>query len=157
MPRSHPTADKIGAEVEVVPTDDGLDLFRRELVDGRARGAVDASAGRLVGEDGVDFTIFGAARDMRSHRFLEFKRAVDCMSQSDHRDWPLTGPRTLVWVLRFISGNYLTPDARHSRFMTEARLTYGDAGAAEHQICCRLLYTLARMTSFSSRSWRAWR
>lgn len=67
-----PTTGKIGAEVEVVPMDDGLDPFRRELVDGRARGGADAGAGRLVQVDGVDFPIFGTVRELRGHRFLEF-------------------------------------------------------------------------------------
>lgn len=60
------------------------------------------------------------------------------LQSSEHRDWPATGPRTLAWVL---SENYLAPDARHSRFITGANLTYTDPGADEHQACCRLIYT----------------
>lgn len=57
------------------------------------------------------------------NRFLEFKRAVDRMTQSDPPGWPLAGPRTLVWALEFTNKNYLTIEARHGRFMTEAPLT----------------------------------
>lgn len=93
----------------------------------------------------------GAVHDLRRQRFLEFKAAVDRMGQTDHADWPLTGPRTLGWALRFISENYLTPDARHNRFMTEAKLAYADTGAAEHQSCCRVLYKACTYDRAASR------
>lgn len=35
----------------------------------------------------------------------------------------------------------MTPDARHSRSMTEAKIAYAGPGVAEHISCCWLIYT----------------
>ena len=54
-------------------------------------------------------------------------------------DWRLTGPRTCLWVCRFICENGATPLGRHQLFKTMFRLTDADVGVVEHEECCRIL------------------
>jgi hypothetical protein len=62
------------------------------------------------------------------------------MKETAWSDWPLSGPRTTLWVLTYVAEHFTTPESRHTRFMADGKLTYQDAGAQAHQIVMKLLY-----------------
>ena len=79
------------------------------------------------------------ALDIQGNRHRVFRDAVLLMREDAWPDWPIRGPRTVMWVLRFIEQNGGTPMSRHMRFRTEARLTASDVGVDEHERSCRML------------------
>ena len=62
------------------------------------------------------------------------------MCESAWIDWPLSGPRTVLFVLSYIAEHYQTPEQRHTRFMTDGKLNYNDVGVSAHQVVMKLLY-----------------
>lgn len=60
-----------------------------------------------------------------------FRVAVAMLTESEWSDWPLEGPRTLAWLLKFIAQNYGSSTVRLSRFPAERRLTYADVTVSE--------------------------
>ena len=76
-------------------------------------------------------------------RKIEFREAVARMCQTALPTWPLEGPRTTLWVCRFMVDNGGSPLARHGRWRSEARLTNSDGGVGEHERCCRALEIMA--------------
>ena len=83
-------------------------------------------------EQEVDARCLPVVRTLDLKRHRDFKEAVAVLRESDWPDWTLVGPRTVLWVLRFIAMHFGTPMVRHSRFLAEGRLTYQDVGVSEH-------------------------
>ena len=54
-------------------------------------------------------------------------------------DWPIGGPRTVMWVASYIAEHYSTPGQRHSRFVQEGRLHQTDTGVAAHSVFMKIL------------------
>jgi len=131
-------------------------LMKEAFTDG---GALRDSLGELMGRaqilarnEGASGPLFLADRDARvlpvvrsalGVRHRTFKEAVEAMSETAYPDWPLSGPRTVLWVLAFIAEHYSTPEHRHSRFITDGKLAYSDAGVTAHQVIMKLLYLAA--------------
>ena len=74
---------------------------------------------------------------------LEFRDAVGQMQESALPDFPVQGPRTTLWVCRFLVENGGSPMARHSRWRSEGQLLASEGGVGEHERCCRLLEQMA--------------
>ena len=72
-------------------------------------------------------------------RHRAFKESVDDMRETAWSDWPLTGPRTCLFVITFIAEHNSTPEQRRVRFCTEGRLQQTDPGAAEHGVLLKIL------------------
>ena len=113
-------------------------LLRVEAKSGNALG--DQTA--IEGDDGAqgDARALPILRLADGVRQRDFRDVVSRLTESSWLDWPLEGPRTALWVLRFISQHYGSPSARHSRFMSEGKLTYADVGCTQHQIRCQILH-----------------
>lgn len=90
-----PSAERAGQDREPNDSRDGLDILRKELAAGRGSGA-GGPAGVFVDSDEADQRVLAVCRNLRGHRFLDFKLSVERMTQVDSADWPLTGPRTLL-------------------------------------------------------------
>ncbi len=73
-------------------------------------------------------------------RHEPFADAVREMSETSFSDWPLSGPRTTLFVLSYISEHYTSPEQRHARFVADGKLTYNDMGVSAHQVVMKLLY-----------------
>eukprot|EP00959_Pyramimonas_sp_CCMP1952_P213118 4459236-Pyramimonas_sp.AAC.1 len=76
---------------------------------------------------------------MLGQRHIEFREGVLRLVEHPWPDWRLTGPRTCLWVCRFICEHGGTPLWRHTLFKTMFRLADADVGAVEHEECCRIL------------------
>ena len=98
------------------PPMDGLDAMRYEL---NASSSTSRVAGPAAGADPVgDARLLAIERDSRGRRYRDFKSAVNALSETEWPDWPVVGPRTLLWCRTFISQHFLHPDQLHARWMT---------------------------------------
>ena len=90
------------------------------------------------GED-ADARVLPIMRNQLGVRQRSFADAVADMRESEWGDWPVHGPRTVMFVLNFIATHFNTPDARHGRFLTDGRLNSTDIGIMEHQALLKML------------------
>ena len=88
-----------------------------------------------------DFRTLPIERDLHGKRYVEHRRAIDKMTEQTQDDWPIAGPLTLLWLIRFMITLGGTCLGFHQRWMTECKLDYSAAGVLEHQGLCRLLDT----------------
>ncbi|CAK0870502.1 unnamed protein product [Prorocentrum cordatum] len=72
-------------------------------------------------------------------RRIGFGDAVERTVEHQWPDWPISGPRTTLWVCQFMKDNGLSPLGRHSKWRSEGRLALTDGGVAEHERCCSYL------------------
>jgi len=72
-------------------------------------------------------------------RYREFRDAVDSISVVVWPDWPLRGPVTVVWVLKFMLENGGSPTQWHLKWRMLAKLTATDGGVSSHELCCQIL------------------
>eukprot|EP00959_Pyramimonas_sp_CCMP1952_P286658 5994145-Pyramimonas_sp.AAC.1 len=73
-------------------------------------------------------------------RHRDFRTAVDAMQESSWEDWPLNGPRTVLFVLSFIAEHFQNPEQRHARFLADGKLQATDVGVGEHAVVMKMLY-----------------
>lgn len=106
----------------------------KELAGGDAAEEEDAEP------EGADARTLAILRGPDGQRRRAFREAAGVLSESSWLDWPVEGPRTALWVVRFIAQHYESPVGRHSRFMADGRLTYGDVGCTQHQVGCQILH-----------------
>ncbi|CAK0842885.1 unnamed protein product [Prorocentrum cordatum] len=71
-------------------------------------------------------------------RRRDFAAAVCGMTETTWAFWPLRGPRTVIWCLRFIVQQDHSPKARHTRWKHECNLSITDVGVSDHELCMRL-------------------
>ncbi|CAK0813303.1 unnamed protein product, partial [Prorocentrum cordatum] len=80
--------------------------------------------------------------DMVGNRRREFRDAVLACREDQWEGWPVRGPRTTHWVLRYIVDHGGTPTGVRSRWRSEARLQEHEPGVQEHERACRALEEL---------------
>ena len=61
-------------------------------------------------------------------RHRSFASAVEAMSESAWSDWPLAGPRTVLFVLSYIAEHYQTPEQ-----MLAGRFARGEIDETEYR------------------------
>ncbi|CAK0911882.1 unnamed protein product, partial [Prorocentrum cordatum] len=103
------------------------------------RGAAAAAAAPL------DARIQPVTYDPQGQRHADYRSAVMGMTEGAFPDWPVRGPRTALWVLKFMEAHGGTPTGRHSRWLSETRLQGTEPGVDEHERACR---TLERMVIY---------
>lgn len=108
-------------------------------IDAMGRASRDSSAARL-GAGESDARVLAMLRTPLNLRHRDFKATVGLMHESGWEDWPLTGPRTTLFVLSFIAEHCGTPEQRHARFVLDGRLQAHDAGVQDHLIAMKVLY-----------------
>lgn len=120
-------------------------------MDGRAPG-LEALAAAIRGPPGGGTAPAGraGAGDARTlpvkfetdgSQYREFREAVGLCEQIEIERFVVQGPRTAMWVMRFICENGGTPLGRHTKFKSDAGLTAADPGVVTHEHLCKLLQT----------------
>ncbi|CAK0884122.1 unnamed protein product, partial [Prorocentrum cordatum] len=95
---------------------------------------------RQAVEQGIsDVRVQPASLDVQGNRHRSFRDAILMMREDAWPDWPIRGPRTVLWVLKFMEQNGGRPMGRHMRFRTEAKLSSSDVVVDEHERACRML------------------
>jgi hypothetical protein len=117
--------------------DDGTELFVKKVVreDWANSGLKALEPGRL---DGRALPIL---KDCNGERYGDPKSTVDKMKDTEFDDWPVLGPHTTVWLVRFMILRAGSCMGYHERWMSEVKLDYSAAGTVEHQGWCRFLDT----------------
>ncbi|CAK0893446.1 unnamed protein product, partial [Prorocentrum cordatum] len=107
---------------------------------GPAAGAPAGGAG--AGGHVQDARVLPVVYDAMGNRRREFREAVLACREDPWAGWPVRGPRTALWVLRYIVDHGGTPTGMHSRWRSEARLQEHEPGVQEHERSCRALEEL---------------
>ncbi len=89
-----------------------------------------------------DVRILPITRDTQGNRFKEFRSAVNSLQQDDWPDWPVSFPRTCLWVCRYFVRQGLTASGWFQKFRHDAGLGFMDEGVEELQRDCKMLDTL---------------
>ena len=111
------------------------------------RGDGDGDDGLLLGqssakekaEDDLDARVLSIVRTSGGERRRDFRGVGEDLTESTWNGWPLTGPRTVKWVVDYIGATDGNPRGRHTRWKRDANLTTGDAGVLPHEIALRAL------------------
>ena len=103
-----------------------------------AGGADRVTATGLADGDG-DLRTCAVRYDVHGKRYREFRAAVDLMEESQLEDFAVGGPRTALWVLRFMLEHGGTPRGWHARWKADGKLQPHDSGVAIHEACCLML------------------
>ncbi|CAK0804096.1 unnamed protein product, partial [Prorocentrum cordatum] len=77
--------------------------------------------------------------DLQGQRHVDYKTVVTSMEEGAFPDWPVRGPRTELWTLKFMEAHGGTPTGRHSRWLSETRFAGHEPGVDEHERVCRIL------------------
>ncbi|CAK0908097.1 unnamed protein product, partial [Prorocentrum cordatum] len=93
----------------------------------------------------ADARIQPVTHDLQGQRHADYRSAVMNMTEGAFPDWPVRGPRTALWVLKFMEAHGGTSLVRHSRWLSETRLQGHEPGVDEHERACR---TLERMVIY---------
>lgn len=98
---------------------------------------------RNLGEDNANYLddarTLAVAYDHSGQRHRDFRSAVPLLTQDAWADFPVRGPRTTLWVLRFMSEQGTTPRGWHKKWRTEMRLQLSDQGVSLHELACEFL------------------
>lgn len=62
-----------------------------------------------------------------------YKEAVQLLTETSFKDWPVNGPRTTRWLLAEISKQQMTPLQRHQWWRSLLKLAPTDPAVAEHE------------------------
>ncbi|CAK0909111.1 unnamed protein product, partial [Prorocentrum cordatum] len=84
-----------------------------------------------------DDRLLAMAKDSSGIRKKLFRDAVLEVTESPWPGWPLLGPRTTAWCVRFIAEQDSHPRARHTKWLHETGLTQSDPGVADHEVAMR--------------------
>lgn len=90
-------------------------------------------------DDDLDARVMEIGRTGDGARHREFREAVTRLIETEWVGWPVSGPRTFLWCMRFISESDLHPRARHLRWKAATGLGSSDPGVAEHEMIMRVI------------------
>ena len=107
-------------------------------------GGAAAGAAPVVGAGGApaiptDIRTLAVKYDNNGDRKRTFQSAVELISEDPFADYPISGPRTLHWGLKFMAEHGGTPNGWHQKWKSEMKLQSHDGGVEGHETACRLL------------------
>ena len=105
------------------------------------RGGPGGAAAPVARGGGGDARTLPVKFDSDGSQYREFREAVGLCEQMEIERFVVQGPRTALWVMRFICENGGTPLGRHTKFKSDAGLTSADPGVVTHEHLCKLLQT----------------
>ena len=98
-----------------------------------------SNAGGAVGEDARTLPI---SRDVDGLRFKEFRVAVQESKPTEFSDWPISGPRTVKYVLSQMLDHGGSAMGHHQAWRVACKLQPTDGPAMEHEAWSKVLQTL---------------
>ena len=87
----------------------------------------------------LDARVLSLLQNGQGKRERSFRSAVGELQETAWPDWPVVGPRTLLWCCRHVLEHTIHPLEHHSRFKQLASLGHADPGAQEHELIMRVL------------------
>lgn len=113
----------------------GEHIFVRKYVNSGASVSPVVEAGRS------DFRVLPVTLDYNQKRYGDARLLLDRFRSHRPSDWPVAGPQTCVWLVRFMISRAGSCVGYHERWLAEVKLDYSAAGTVEHQGWCRVLDT----------------
>ena len=92
-------------------------------------------------EPPADLRVLPVKYDRTDQRFRDFRDGVCLLESHSFTDWPVLGPRTVVWVCQFMLHRSNTPLGWHQEWKNLGRLSDDEGLVHEHETICRLLET----------------
>ena len=89
--------------------------------------------------DDLDARVLSVERDPAGDRWRNFKDTVGELTVHQWSGFPVQGPRTALWCLRFIMQHSIHPTAHHTRWLQMTGVQNNDSGAQEHEMAMRVL------------------
>jgi len=134
-------------EAEAGAGESGLAAFRAALAARRGGSTSDPVAvERAVGSEitSSDARTLPILVDRTGERWRDFANVVTKVQFSEVDNWPLEGPRTSLWVIKFVARNGGSFQGRHTKWVSENRLERSDPLVQEHDtisevmdwLCC---------------------
>ena len=112
-------------------------------------GALSAALGKDLGpaqEDesapaarDLDARVLPVRYDKNDSRFREFRDSVDMCAEHEFSDWPVPGPKTAEWCLRFMVNRAGTPLGWHALWRSNGRLQESEHLVQQHLSYCEVL------------------
>ena len=96
----------------------------------------DADSQEPAGDDARVLTVM---YDPQGQRFRDFRDAVYNSSSPAWTDWPLTGPRTTLWCLKWMLHRAGSPLSWHLMWVQLGKLSTSDSLVLSHEFSCRML------------------
>ena len=92
-----------------------------------------------AGPSAQDARVLAVETLRTGERSRTFASAVASMEQIEMSDWPIRGPRTALWLMRFIQTYGSGPLSRHTKWRSETHPPAGNALVAEHEMISEVL------------------
>ena len=93
-------------------------------------------------DDSGDVRTLPVLYDRQGQRFREFRQAVSQCEHHSFADWPIPGPPTVMWVIKWMVARGGTPLAWHAAWKTNGRLQDSEGVVLHHESNCRILETM---------------
>ena len=90
-------------------------------------------------DESLDARVLSMVRLPDGTRYKDFRKAVGELLESPWAGWPLSGPRTTRWCLRYIMEVDGHPTAHHTRWKFQAGLSGNDLGVADHETAMKII------------------
>ena len=98
-----------------------------------------AKGGRKKKDGELDARVLAIRENEEEGRHIPFREAVEEMTVTDWEKFPIQGPQTAMWCLRFIRDQDIAPRSRHTKWRSEVSLLPSDPCLLMHEFCCRIL------------------
>ena len=125
----------------VASVGNGVEVFVKLIEVGKANSSTSPYDDRVLnlGNERVDGRVLPICRDLSGGRYLDVKTAIDKFIPARDTDYPLAGPVTGPWLVKFMWQNGGGPMSFHHRFIADTRLDYTAGGISEHMSLCKCL------------------
>jgi hypothetical protein len=101
--------------------------------------ADDSEEDGAEGDVELDARVLDVKRGVDGERGRNFKDSIPLLTESPWSGWPVGGPRTFLWCVRFMAEHSLHPMAHHGRLVQLAGLNPSDPAAQEHGLLLRCM------------------
>ena len=88
---------------------------------------------------GIDVRVCVPAYDMLGKRHRECRDCIHLLHESQFADWPIPGPRTVLWVVTFMVQVGGSINGWFTKFKSDLSLSYSDEGVEELERNCKQL------------------
>ena len=92
-----------------------------------------------AGPSAQDARVLAVETLRTGERSRTFASAVASMEQIEMSDWPIRGPRTALWLMRFNQTYGSGPLSRHTKWRSETHPPAGNALVSEHEMISEVL------------------
>jgi hypothetical protein len=117
---------------------DGYPALRRALF---ADQTSTPRADVVAPEGGVldDMRTLPCAFDSQGDRFMEWREVASLVTEDEFKDWPLEGPRTMLWLTKFWSRQGTTPRQWLSKYLSEHKYSETDRSSYELRVLAEVM------------------